>query len=79
MSRTPIAGKAATDRDVQSLMKIKRRVMFDENRPQDDKNKIDRLLIELMAFLHKPYTAAPEVAVVAEAKPTSGKLKQAKA
>lgn len=51
MSRIPVPGNAATDRDVQYLMKIKRRVMFDENRSSEDKKKLSSLLVETITML----------------------------
>ena len=77
VSRTPVPGNAATDRDVQYLMKIKRRVMFDENRSPEDKKEADSLMVKLIAILLSKRTPVPttETAVPPSVKPTNGKTK----
>ena len=63
MSRTPVPGNAATDRDVQYLMKIKRRVSVDENRSLEDKREADALVVKLIAILLSKRTTVTDAAV----------------
>lgn len=53
MSRTPAQDDDAIDRHNQYLMKIKRWIALDMERDEDERQKIQELLVEIMGLIYK--------------------------
>jgi len=68
MSRTPAQDDDAIDRHNQYLMKIKRWIARDLERDEDERQKIQDLLVEIMALIYKRTPAV-------EAKPVKASRK----